>query len=207
MAASKIIVPLVVAVAAGAVEYYGRLRDRSARTQILRALVVAALLIASPGFAEAKRPMPLTEDEQVVVQVYEAPGFTKDQLFAASRIWIAENFKSAKAVIEYENKDEGTIIGNGNMLYPCGGAFSCMIKSDWRVPFTMKVETKDGKIRLTFTKIHLAWPAHYSAGITTPASDIPVRQREDMDKIKPELLKFGAEIVASVGKQKADENW
>ena len=81
------------------------------------------------------------------------------------------------------------------------------VKADWRVPFTMKVETKDGKIRVTFTNIHLAWPARYSSGISTAAADFPIKEQSDLDKIKPELLKFGDQIVASVGKLKADDNW
>lgn len=175
--------------------------------KFIHALAVSLALFGSPIASEAKRPAPLTEEERTVVQVYEAPGFTKEQLFVASRMWIAQNFKSAKAVIEYESKDEGTIIGNGNMTYPCGGGFSCMLKADWRVPFTMKVETKDGKVRLTFTNIHLAWPASYRSGISSPAADFPVRDRADLEKIKPELLKFGAQIVTSVGQLKSNDNW
>lgn len=173
----------------------------------IKALAVLFVLVGAPIAVEAKRPAPLTEEDRTIVQVYEAPGFTKDQLFTASRMWIAQNFKSADAVIEYENKDEGTIIGNGNMAYPCGGAFACMVKADWRVPFTMKVETKDGRIRLTFTNIHLAWPASFNSGIRTNAHDGPVNQRGDLDKIRPELLKLGDQIVASVGQLKTDDNW
>jgi hypothetical protein len=173
----------------------------------VRILAVVVMLLGASPIVEAKRPAPITEEERTVVQVYEAPGFTKDQLFVASRMWIAQNFRSAKAVIEYENKDDGTIIGNGNIAYPCGGAFACMLKADWRVPFTMKVETKDGRIRVSFTNIHLAWPASYSSGISSPAHDGPIQQRGDLEKIKPELLKFGDQIVASVGQLKSDDNW
>lgn len=173
----------------------------------LHALLVSLSLLVAPSLADAKRPPPLTEEEKTFSQVYEAPGLTKDQLFAASKMWIAQNFKSAKAVIEYENKDEGVIIGNGNMQYPCGKGFTCMLKADWRTPFTMKVETKDGKIRLTFSNIHLAWPASYRSGISTSAADFPIRDRDDLDKIKPELLKFGEQIVASAGQVKSDSNW
>jgi hypothetical protein len=170
------------------------------------ALVIALALLSSSPLAYARQP-PITEEERTIVQVYEAPGFTKDQLFTAARMWIAQNFKSAKAVIEYESKDEGAIIGNGSMAYPCGGGFKCLLTSEWRVPFTMKVETKDEKIRLTFTNIHLAWPASFRSGISSPAHDDLVYQRKDLDAIRPELLKFGDQIVGSVGQLKADDNW
>jgi hypothetical protein len=173
----------------------------------IKVLALAFLVLVAPGYASAKRPLPLTDEEKTVVQVFETPDYTKDQVFTASRMWIAEHFKSAKAVIEYENKDEGTIIGNGIIHYPCGGAFECLMKSDWNVPFTMKVESKDGKFRLTFTNIHLAWPAAYRSGISTSAADFEIRERRDLDKIKPELLKFGDEIVANMGKLKSSSDW
>lgn len=168
--------------------------------------IAALFLSAAPGLASAKRS-PLTEEDRTIVQVFEVPGYTKDQVYSAARMWIAENFKSAKAVIEYENRDEGTIIGNGIINYPCGGAFSCMAKADWTVPFTMRVESKDGRFRLTFTNVHLAWPASYGSGIVTPAHDGPVNQRSDMEKIGPELLKLGERIQASMGNAAASDDW
>lgn len=170
------------------------------------ALAVSLMLLGSPGLADAKRPPPITEEERTVVQVYEAPDATRDQLFTASRMWIAQNFKSAKAVIEYESKEEGTIIGNGSIAFPCRG-FECMAFSDTRVPFTMKVETKDGRLRITFTNINMAWPASYNGGIPIPARDGPVQQRRHFEAIRPELLKLGEQIVASVGQLKSGDDW
>lgn len=169
-------------------------------------LVAALLLGVISGQASAKGGAP-TDEERTIVQVYEAPDYTKEQIYAATKMWIAENFKSAKAVIEYENKDEGTIIGNGIIRYPCGGAFSCIAKADWTVPFTMRVESKDGRFRLTFTNIHLAWPARYSSGIATSAHDGPINQRSDLDRIRPELLKLGERLQASMGKAQASDDW
>lgn len=174
--------------------------------KMMHALLVSLSLLVAPGLADAKRPEPITDEERTIVQVYEAPGFTKDQLYTTARMWIAQNFKSAKAVIEYENKDEGTIIGNGNIPFPCKG-FDCLGFGDTRVPFTMKVETKDGKIRITFTNINMAWPASYNGGIPIRAADGPVRQRRHYEAIKPELLKMGDQIVASAGQVKTDSNW
>lgn len=82
-----------------------------------------------------------------------------------------------------------------------------MTKSDWTVPFTMRVEAKDGKFRLTFTNVHLAWPASYNSGIPVPGNDSPVYRRSSMDKIKPALLKFGSELIASIGATKASSDW
>jgi hypothetical protein len=157
-----------------------------------------------PGISRAEKD--LTDEDRRIEQVYEVPGHTRDQIYSAARMWIAENFKSAKAVIEYENKEEGTLIGNGIIQYPCSG-FSCVLKEDWTVPFTMRVETKEGRFRVTFTNIHLAWPARYSSGISTAASDFPVRRQKDIEIIRPKLLEMGEAVKAAVIRNENSSNW
>jgi hypothetical protein len=173
-------------------------------------VVLAFACMVTPSISVA-REQPLTEEEATIVQVYEAPGYTKDQIYDSTKMWIAQKFKSAKAVTEYDNKEEGILIGNGIIPYTCAkgfaGGMECAMKSDWTVPFTMKVEAKDGKFRLTFTNIHLAWPAAYRSGISTPAHDGPVWQRKELEKIRPRLLEFGNDINASMGKLKASDDW
>lgn len=173
--------------------------------RIVAALLAAVVTLAASGQVQAKKD-PVTDEERQVVQVFDAPNHTRDEIYSATRMWVAENFESAKAVIEYESKEDGVIVGNGNIPYPCSG-LKCMVTTDWRVPFTMKVESKDGRFRLTFTNIHIAWPPSYSSGISTPAADGPVRQRKDLDLIRPKLLEFGPEIVASLGTAKASDDW
>lgn len=164
----------------------------------MHALAVSLLLLGWSGLADAKRPPPITDEERTVVQVFDAPGSTKDQIYAASKLWIAENFKSAEAVVDYDDPSEGTIIGNGNMAYTCDGGFACSIRRDaWRVTFKMKVEAKDGRFRLTFTNVELLLP-------TGPS---PITQREDLENIRAELLKFGPEIAARVGEAQGADDW
>jgi len=169
--------------------------------KILFAVGAALCLVTAIGVAKD-----LTEEEMKTEKVYDVPGFKRDQIFTSSRMWIAENFRSAKAVIEYENKDEGTIIGNGNIKYPCKN-IECLAKADWRVSFTMRVDTKDDKFRLTFTNVHLTWPAQYLNGVATPAADLPVKRASDMDKIRPKLLELGDSIQAAVTKGAASNDW
>lgn len=89
-------------------------------------------------------------------KVVEVPGFTKDQIFDAVKIYIAGNFKSAKAVLEYENKVNGTIIGNGRIYYPFHSGTGGFVRDalrNWMVSFTMKIDIKDGRFRCTFDNI------------------------------------------------------
>ena len=172
------------------------------KTSYLAAFTVSASLVT--GCAGMQ---PISEADKTIERVVEAPNYSKDQIFSATKIWVAENFKSAKSVIEYENKEEGTIIGNGVIAYPCSG-MDCLAKSDWKVPFTMRVDMKNEKFKLTFTNMQLAWPASVSGATYTRANDgSPIYYQGDIDKIKPALLKFGYELQASMNNNKKSSNW
>lgn len=72
-------------------------------------------------------------------KVLEFPGIQKTVLFEQSLQWLAGTFKSSKAVIEYQNKQEGKIIGN--VLLSCGMMGKVFAK--------LTIEIKNFKVRLT----------------------------------------------------------
>jgi len=145
---------------------------------------------------------PIVDADRTFERIVEAPGYSKEQIFNGTKIWIAENFKSAKAVLEYENKDTGIIIGNGSISFPCSG-LNCIATADWKAPFTMRIDIKDQKFRLTFSNLYLSWPPHGA----WPGYDGPIRNQRELDAIRPELLKFGDQILASFGKEKGKSDW
>ena len=150
---------------------------------------------------------PVADADRTFDGVFDAPGYSKDQIFTATKIWIAENFRSAKSVIEYENKEDGTLIGNGMIPYPCSG-LECVAKSRWSVPFTMRVDMKDQKFKLTFANIRLTWPPSYDRTFGAQSGhDAPISNQGTMDEIKPKLLNFGDELATSIRKNSASKNW
>lgn len=158
------------------------------------------LLLCLPAHAASKK---LTEDEKTFGTVVEAPGKSQEQIYIASKIWLAESFKSAKAVIEVDSKADGVILGNAIINYPCKG-FSCLTYSEWKTPFTIKIEIKDQKFRVTYLNIRLSLPGQAGA---YPASENPITSKSDMDKIKPELLKLTDELTAAVNKNEQKQEW
>jgi len=81
-------------------------------------LILLIILVGCAGMQQA--PASELEFQRIV----EMPGFSKDKIYNATKIWIAENFGSAKAVIEHDDKEGGTLIGNGNIQYPCRGVLT-----------------------------------------------------------------------------------
>lgn len=158
-----------------------------------KALGVAAVVLGLAGCAGMQ---PVSKDEMTFSYVVEAPGYTKGQIYDGARVWVAETFRSAKAVLEYENKEAGTLIGNGVSMYPCSG-IECMGTVDWRMRFTMRVEAKDDKFRLTFSNLELV----------TPRLDSPMTSKRQIDGAKGILGGYGDAIKASLGKDAARAEW
>lgn len=170
---------------------------------MLRALIAVAVMLTI-GCAGMQ---PVAEADRTFEGVFEAQGASKEQIFNATKIWIAENFRSAKSVIEYENKEEGTLIGNGVISYPCTG-LDCIARHDWSVPFTMRVDMKDQKFKLTFSNIRISWPPSYNSTFGAQSGhDGPVRTQGEMDAIKPKLLAFGPELAAAIQENRGAKDW
>lgn len=89
----------------------------------------------------------LPAEELKVQGVIEVSGKTTDELYVGSREWMAKTFQSSKAVIEYEDKEAGIVVGKGYAKI-----FKNIVKIDtW---FTFTVEVKDGKVRTTFDNLY-----------------------------------------------------
>ena len=162
------------------------------KTYFIFLFLLGLFLMACAGMATVK------EEDKTFSKVYNTPGFSKEQLYEGGKIWIANTFKSAKAVIEYDNKENGTIIGNGYIKYPCNG-LDCIAKGNWKIGFTMKYEAKDERFRLTFESLTLSWPSSVDSLGYHPAYEGTMWQQGDYDLAKPILLDLGllAELCQS----------
>lgn len=160
------------------------------------ALLLLATLSSCAGMQQAK------ESDLTISRVIQAPDHSKAQIYAATKIWIAQNFNSAKAVIELDDKERGQIIGNGIMPYPCSGG-DCLTKGGWKVRVTMRVDMKDGRFKVTFSNLRLIFPAT----ATGPADEFPLKTQGALDDVRPMLVKIGPAILKSVEKEEDETDW
>lgn len=164
-------------------------------------LVMLFALIALPGCASLSS---VPDNETMIIQhIIDVPGQSKTKIFEKSKMWIAQNFKSAKAVIEYENKEEGVIIGNASITRPASLA---NITGGGLVRFNVKEEIKDEKARLTFEKFILAVPVTYN----TPAGgggEFPVSLQADWNGTKDVIKKLTEDLRIYLLKTDISNNW
>jgi hypothetical protein len=141
---------------------------------------------------------PIPEQDKSFESVYQIPNSSKDTIYNNTRIWMAENFRSSKDVIDYENKEEGILIGNGSMAYPHRGLTS-LGSAIAKVSFSMRVDMKNDKFKLTFSKIKIYEPYDHSTR--------DIYNKKELNLIKAKLLVFGNELQESVNKNQKSKDW
>lgn len=74
--------------------------------------------------------------------------YKKDILYKNSKLFFADAFKSAKDVLQYDDREEGKIIGKGNFKIEGGqSVFLSYFTEVWIVNFSIELFVKDGKYR------------------------------------------------------------
>ena len=84
------------------------------------------------------------------VQVMDAPGKTKDQLYVLLNYWFTSTFNDANSVIKLNDKELGTIIAQGyvaDIAQHAGGTSTY----DVSIKPVIKCDIKEGKVRVTYT--------------------------------------------------------
>jgi len=109
-------------------------------------VAIAGIMLAACATYGKVNPADLQSEK-----IFQVPNLSKDEIFERSKMWIARNFKSAKAVIEYENKEKGTIIGNGAVSTSINMGLSPITAT-----FTMQEDIKSGRVRLKIDNVQQA---------------------------------------------------
>jgi hypothetical protein len=105
--------------------------------------------IASCTVAQTKHPLPIIDDKINFSEVVVVDKASKDELYTKAKIWLAEKFISANDVIQFDDKENGIVLGKGAIRKKEGG-LSPTIKN-WR--FTVKIQVKEGKYKVDFYDI------------------------------------------------------
>ena len=83
-------------------------------------------------------------------QVIDCGSTTKEQLYVLLNYWFTASFNDANSVIKLNDKESGTIIANG-YVSDIAGHMGGMNAYDVSIKPIIKVDIKDGKVRVTYT--------------------------------------------------------
>jgi hypothetical protein len=136
------------------------------------------------------------ENERRIERVIEASGWSKNKLYVKTNAWFVETFNSAESVIEYQDKEDGVIMGKYTLeinlnpelnLFSSGAGYSTIRQ-------VVMVDIKDGAVR-----IRLRDPYFRDKG-----SYYQLRRKQDFDKLKEKWIEL---IYGFEGYLKADDAW
>lgn len=115
---------------------------------------------------------------------------SEDVVLERVETWAALAFEDSREAIQ---KTGSTFVAKGFTEWPCSG-FSCMAKGDWRLHFTLRVDTKPGRYRVIVQDAEIAWPASR----TDPAHRGEIRREGDRSAAAEELTALVEDLIAYV---------
>ena len=117
-------------------------------------ILIFVIVSLFSGILKAKKPqVTLPERDGVVIytEVVEVDGVTKGDLFARGMEWVAKNYVSANHVVQFKDKEAGTIVGKANLRVYIKNP----IKFNFGVvKYTVSLYLKDGKYKYEFTDFY-----------------------------------------------------
>lgn len=143
-------------------------------------------------------------------KIYPMGELKQVQVYDGARQWFAVAFRSANAVIQYEDKATGSIIGKGNTKYICGGIIDCMAATTGdRIDFTVRVDTKDGRMRVAYDNLSHYKPAQVINGIRYNETNTPITENHASAKmIIAQLDKSSDDMANKIQtQQKINTDW
>ncbi|GAB3885940.1 DUF4468 domain-containing protein [Spirosoma agri] len=122
-------------------------------------IYLSAFAIALITVTAEAQTMPVDPDTKLVTysEVIETPGVNKNELYVRANTWFTRTFKSAKSVLDLQDKEAGKLIGKGSMpvtiKVPILGATDAGTISS-----TITIMCKDGKYKYVIDNLNHTRP-------------------------------------------------
>jgi len=155
--------------------------------------VLLAFLVVSAGAKETPlelvakyMPIDSVTNKPTYTEVVGVDGVPASELYSRAKLWIANTYKSAEAVIDMDDKDTSTIIARGTFAIK-------YLTGSWDIRHSITISAKDGRYKYTINRIGVVQEATFIKGIgAVPAYD------EDIDAMPKQMEKVYERINAGV---------
>ena len=124
--------------------------------------------------------------------------------------WFAKNFNDSNSVIKYDNAKTGSIIGKGSMRFKClDNSLTCYSysQSNTTLRFTVKVDSKDNRARISFEDLMLNQPRSISSGVVSPESNRAPQFQLEVDSVKNMLDTTANSLADEVKHSVSSTDW
>lgn len=116
-------------------------------------------------------------------EVVQVPGASQAELYARAKLWFADTFKSAKAVVQADDKDAGIIQGTA---FQDISVVAMGMPSAVKLWYTIKIALKDGRYKYDITDLRVQnYASQYNLN---PGEPVPAEGYISADQKKGALL-------------------
>src|SRR5664280_569957 len=152
-------------------------------------VLLAIILFLISGCAVTKQA-PVVPSEELTLQEVHEIALSKDAIFASSLEWMARTFVDST---ELRDKENGKIIGKGMTEFYNG-------ETPTPCRFTIMIEAKDNKYRVTYSNFTGMW----GAARNLPR---PLWHAGHIEQVKAKLKKLDATLYAYLSEEKNRKDW
>ena len=131
-------------------------------------------------------------------EVISAPNQSQKALYNKSRQWFSEYFVSGKSVVDYEDAQAGTIIGNG--FAKIGSDPFGIIQ--YNINYSIRVDTKDGRLKVTTNVIK-----HSNTDSQQPTYDVSIVPQSRKDMANQHISSVIENLKGYVASRRTPSNW
>lgn len=140
--------------------------------KILYGFLLSVLLVCLGGNVNAQNQVkdtikflgifPVVDNQVCYTDVIKAEGISKEELYNRALSWFAVAFKSAKDVIQMQDRESGKIIGKGSFLCPLGALLPAL-----EMKMTVTIMVKEGRYKYVIN----SFIRYYSVSMGNLSSD------------------------------------
>jgi hypothetical protein len=113
-------------------------------------------------------PFDPTTGKLVYTEVVQVPGASQAELYARAKLWFANTFKSAKDVVQAEDKEAGIIQGTGFQDITVVSMGLPVREKLW---YTIKIAIKEGRYKYDITNFRVQnYPSEYNINPGEPVA-------------------------------------
>ena len=179
-----------------------------------RSLLIAILILISISVNAQKKGSVIVDTIPVINGVYQFQenvnvdnAFRKDQLYKNAKLYFMDVFSGAKNAFQYDDKEEGKIIGKGFMtVNDYKSVFPGVAVLKWDINYNTEVTCKDGKYQVRIYDIiitkeyHVAESNSRTVNLTVQDAYAAIpKQRGPYKTLYPKVInKMIAELKANM---------
>ena len=159
------------------------------------------LLLIFPIISFSQPQMPLKEGKVFYEEIDSLSNGIKADLYNKSKVWFVNTFKSAKAVLQMDDKEAGNIMGKGLTGLDIGNVMTGSLRS--YINYTININLKDNKYRIQVYDIYVSNDNNTSY---TPEYCLkyPKMNKKKLERIDSNVKDLIASFKAAIDKKQED---